>query len=191
MAQETNQSQAPMLCATGCGFFGNPRTSGMCSVCYKDHLTRQNNGVSPLSAMGGSVSSSPTMETSTIQRIGASLNNAAAEADAASGAAALPVTQQMTEMSISCEEEGASPKAELAEPVVTQPTASASPPSAAGSGESKSPDPTKPKKNRCFMCRKKVGDMSWHNCPYDYKADAAAKIRKENPVVVADKIQRI
>lgn len=30
-----------------------------------------------------------------------------------------------------------------------------------------------------------------HNCPYDYKAEAAAKIRKENPVVVADKIQRI
>uniref|UniRef100_A0A8C7TLY4 AN1-type zinc finger protein 5 n=2 Tax=Oncorhynchus mykiss TaxID=8022 RepID=A0A8C7TLY4_ONCMY len=211
MAQETNQSQAPMLCATGCGFFGNPRTSGMCSVCYKDHLTRQNNGVSPLSAMGGSVSSSPTMETSTIQRIEASLNNAAAaeaEAEAASGAAALPVTQQMTEMSISCEEEGASPRAELAEPVVTQPTASASPPSAAGSDESKSPDSAKPKKNRCFMCRKKVGLTGFdcrcgnlfcglhrysdkHNCPYDYKADAAAKIRKENPVVVADKIQRI
>ena len=30
-----------------------------------------------------------------------------------------------------------------------------------------------------------------HSCPYDYKAEAAAKIRKENPVVVADKIQRI
>lgn len=30
-----------------------------------------------------------------------------------------------------------------------------------------------------------------HNCPYDYKAEAAAKIRKENPVVVAEKIQRI
>lgn len=133
MAQETNQSQAPMLCATGCGFFGNPRTSGMCSVCYKDHLTRQNNGVSPLSAMGkichssincssflvificlrsrclktqvcghdlfllvnpivshlgGSVSSSPTMEASAIQRIEATLNNAAAAAAEADAEAA-------------------------------------------------------------------------------------------------------
>ncbi|KAF1586145.1 UNVERIFIED_CONTAM: AN1-type zinc finger protein 5, partial [Eudyptes pachyrhynchus] len=66
----------------------------------------------------------------------------------------------------------------------------------------------KPKKNRCFMCRKKVGLTGFdcrcgnlfcglhrysdkHNCPYDYKAEAAAKIRKENPVVVAEKIQRI
>ncbi|MGH0161037.1 UNVERIFIED_CONTAM: hypothetical protein FKN15_050142 [Acipenser sinensis] len=49
MAQETNQSQGPMLCTTGCGFYGNPRTNGMCSVCYKDFLQRQNsNGrVSP------------------------------------------------------------------------------------------------------------------------------------------------
>ncbi|XP_031243104.1 AN1-type zinc finger protein 6 isoform X2 [Mastomys coucha] len=42
MAQETNHSQAPMLCSTGCGFYGNPRTNGMCSVCYKEHLQRQN-----------------------------------------------------------------------------------------------------------------------------------------------------
>lgn len=121
-------------------------------------------------------------------------------------------------------------------PVVTQPTASTAPPSTAE--ETKTPDAPKPKKNRCFMCRKKVGltgGHSWHvhthitaqmqslctrsdvlmsglsgfdcrcgnlfcglhrysdkhNCPYDYKAEAAAKIRKENPVVVADKIQRI
>ena len=91
--------------------------------------------------------------------------------------------------------------------VVTQPSPSVSQPSTSQS-EEKAPELPKPKKNRCFMCRKKVGLTGFdcrcgnlfcglhrysdkHNCPYDYKAEAAAKIRKENPVVVAEKIQRI
>ncbi|XP_008943169.1 PREDICTED: AN1-type zinc finger protein 5-like, partial [Merops nubicus] len=78
-----------------------------------------------------------------------------------------------------------------------------------GSTEDKAaPEKPKQKKNRCFTCRKKIGltgfdcrcgqlfcaihrysDM--HACPYDYKAEAAEKIRKENPVVIAEKIQKL
>lgn len=64
-----------------------------------------------------SVTNSPTSEASAIQIIEASLNNSVNEADSPAGAAAaLPVTQQMTEMSISCEEEVAAPNVEIPEP---------------------------------------------------------------------------
>ncbi|TKC36183.1 hypothetical protein EI555_004383, partial [Monodon monoceros] len=213
MAQETNQTPGPMLCSTGCGFYGNPRTNGMCSVCYKEHLQRQQNSgrMSPMGTASGS--NSPTSDSASVQRADASLNNCEGAAGSTSEksrnvpVAALPVTQQMTEMSISREDKITTAKTEVSEPVVTQPSPSVSQPSTSQS-EEKAPELPKPKKNRCFMCRKKVGLTGFdcrcgnlfcglhrysdkHNCPYDYKAEAAAKIRKENPVVVAEKIQRI
>uniref|UniRef100_A0A8C3JKD1 Zinc finger AN1-type containing 5 n=1 Tax=Calidris pygmaea TaxID=425635 RepID=A0A8C3JKD1_9CHAR len=160
MTQETNQTPGPMLCSTGCGFYGNPRTNGMCSVCYKEHLQRQQNSgrISPMGTASGS--NSPTSDSASVQRADTSLNNCEGAAGSTSEksrnvpVAALPVTQQMTEMSISRDEK-VTPKTET-EPVVTQPSPSVSQPSTSQS-EERTPELPKPKKNRCFMCRKKVG----------------------------------
>ncbi|CAG2221908.1 AN1-type zinc finger protein 6,AN1-type zinc finger protein 5 [Mytilus edulis] len=71
-----------------------------------------------------------------------------------------------------------------------------------------SDDKKTPKKNRCHTCKKKVGLTGFpcrcgglycsthrysdkHDCNFNYKEMAQEHIRKQNPVVVASKIQKI
>lgn len=68
--------------------------------------------------------------------------------------------------------------------------------------------PSKPKKRKCGVCKKKIGLTGFtcrcgglycpihrygdkHNCQYDYATEERNKLRKDNPVVQDDKIQKI
>ncbi|XP_048471803.1 AN1-type zinc finger protein 6 isoform X2 [Rhincodon typus] len=226
MAQETNQTQVPMLCTTGCGFYGNPRTNGMCSVCYKDFLQRQNNNgrISPeenLPEIPSSFSSSSTSGQSSPQPImgrgkrgrkqrekkGRSIKREGRKGRKRSVSNQLlllsreSVTNPQSDGDHT-EDNQAMTKKEL------QASTSEEIAQTSSDRQDKSPEKPKQKKNRCFTCRKKVGLTGFdcrcgnlfcglhrysdkHSCPYDYKADAAEKIRKENPVVVGEKIQKI
>lgn len=69
-------------------------------------------------------------------------------------------------------------------------------------------EPPKPPSNRCLTCRKKVGLTGFqcrcggtfcsmhrytdsHQCTFDYKTVAREQIAKQNPVVMAEKINKI
>uniref|UniRef100_A0A8B9KHR1 Zinc finger, AN1-type domain 6 n=1 Tax=Astyanax mexicanus TaxID=7994 RepID=A0A8B9KHR1_ASTMX len=192
MAQQTNQTQVPIPCTAGCGFYGNPRNNGMCSICYKDSLQRQNSSSrvsDPVSTRFSTLGESFSTQSNTVTASSAlQLNSESivtatetAQEELTSGEAQDELKTEEVAASGSCV------SVQSSAPVVEN---------------------SKPKKKRCFICNKKLALTDYncrcgnyfcgvhrctidHNCPYDYKAEAAEKIRKENPVVAGEKIQKI
>ncbi|XP_045592550.1 AN1-type zinc finger protein 6 [Procambarus clarkii] len=195
MERESNQLEAgPILCRMGCGFFGSPNTDGLCSKCYKDALKKKQQPPSTVTSPTASVaptSASPSPPTSSLHQ--------AATVATTTGQPTVPTLTQVAGIP------GSSEKRETAEDAGASGTDSVEADLDVGSPDK---DGAKKKKNKCQMCKKKVGLTGFtcrceglfcsvhrysneHRCTFDYREHGAEEIRRNNPVIKGEKIQKI
>ncbi|KAJ4971478.1 hypothetical protein NE237_004577 [Protea cynaroides] len=161
--------EGPILCVNNCGFFGSAATMNMCSKCHKDWVWKHEQAQLAASSIGSIVNGSTSSN---------------GKDPVVSGNVDVPVAP--------------------VEPKIILTQASCA--SASSEGEVKVKVKEGP--NRCSACRKRVGLTGFncrcgnlfcamhrysdkHNCPVDYRTAARDAIAKANPVVKAEKLDKI
>jgi len=222
MERDTNQmSQSPSLCRSGCGFYGNPSSDGLCSKCYKDAVKRKQSAPTPQMSQTSNPSVShstagrnspilPTVDSSANSLLSTSLDNNNLNTASPTVPSAIPSTaQDLIKLEGSANQENSNQSNAVANANCEKDVTNASPqtPQTEANG-SDAPKTGKKKKNRCTKCKVNVGVIGFpcrcggtfcsthryaneHNCSFDYREHGAEEIRKNNPQVIGEKVTKI
>ncbi|CAL5351979.1 unnamed protein product [Camellia sinensis] len=160
--------EGPILCINNCGFFGSAATMNMCSKCHKDMILKQEQAKLAATSFDNIVNG------------GSGNNGKEPVVGVAVDVQAGPVEAKVLSTQALCDS------------------------SSSQSSEVK----VKEGPNRCNTCRKRVGLTGFscrcgnlfcavhrysdkHECPFDYRTAARDAIAKANPVVKAEKLDKI
>jgi hypothetical protein len=173
--EETNcqPPEGPVMCTNNCGFFGSSVTLGMCSKCYRDHVLTQSKPSSTKSVEKGASPSVPEE---------------------------LFIRQRKPERTSS--------ESSYLTTHLPSGHLEAGGTSSDGATSPDDQESCRPQAYHCFLCKKRVGLTGFkcrcgnifcsihrysdkHSCTYDYRTAGRDAIAKANPVVKADKVDKI
>nr|AHB08885.1 zinc finger A20 and AN1 domain-containing stress-associated protein [Suaeda glauca] len=190
MAEEhgCQAQEGHILCANNCGFFGSSATLNMCSKCYRDFRLKEEQDALAKAAID-STNPHPQPNPS-VPGLGLSMGSSPISG---------PSSQSARLKLSGATEMGWTPT------IDDNKVSSIAEPKNVGSGPMLTPSA---QPNRCLTCRKKVGLTGFkcrcglvfcgshrypekHGCTFDYKTVGKDAIAKANPVIKAEKLDKI
>ena len=211
MDQESSpQKECRMLC----GFYASPLTEGLCSVCYRNGEEGDHSPTPESQRERINLELSQGLQRPRRPSTPSPMGTSSSPASSGSSSTFSPIESEVSlDMSSLVESIPSSPLSTLLNASPPSSMSTASPTSPESMEVSNSMDGLEKakksrRKNRCQECKKKIGLTGFacrcggvfcglhrysdkHPCDYDYKEAGAAEIRKSNPVVAGEKVQRI